>query len=175
MGWAERSAWLLPCTALTEGSTSPVPLQLLCPAGVKSGLSFSNLKLFFLIFALPGPTKSSWLLLLLRSLLLTPTSRFQKHSDCQGGSMVNTQLALYKLLRVTCCAQSPWSFSFVAPAGGCSGSLSPGWLVLTMATCWQVLWAYRSYLIAICLPIFLLPLPIIVRTKVRIVGLPQHR
>ncbi|XP_041521023.1 solute carrier family 13 member 2 [Microtus oregoni] len=34
-----------------------------------------------------------------------------------------------------------------------------------MATCWQVLWAYRSYLIAICLPIFLLPLPIIVRTK----------
>lgn len=101
MGWAERSAWLLPCTALTEGSTSPVPQQLLCPAEVKSGLSFSNLKLFFLVFALPGPTKSSWLLLLLRSLLLTPTSRFQKHSDCQGGSMVNTQLALYKLLRVT--------------------------------------------------------------------------
>ncbi|XP_055476361.1 solute carrier family 13 member 2 isoform X2 [Psammomys obesus] len=34
-----------------------------------------------------------------------------------------------------------------------------------MATCWQGLWAYRFYLIVLCLPIFLLPLPIIVRTK----------
>nr|XP_034363015.1 solute carrier family 13 member 2 isoform X2 [Arvicanthis niloticus] len=34
-----------------------------------------------------------------------------------------------------------------------------------MATCWQALWAYRFYLIVLCLPIFLLPLPLIVRTK----------
>ncbi|XP_006532710.1 solute carrier family 13 member 2 isoform X2 [Mus musculus] len=34
-----------------------------------------------------------------------------------------------------------------------------------MATCWQALWAYRSYLIVLCLPIFLLPLPLIVQTK----------
>uniref|UniRef100_A0A8C6RFZ7 Solute carrier family 13 (sodium-dependent dicarboxylate transporter), member 2 n=1 Tax=Nannospalax galili TaxID=1026970 RepID=A0A8C6RFZ7_NANGA len=34
-----------------------------------------------------------------------------------------------------------------------------------MATCWQGLWAYRSYLIVICLPIFLLPLPLIVQRK----------
>nr|XP_012805613.2 solute carrier family 13 member 2 [Jaculus jaculus] len=34
-----------------------------------------------------------------------------------------------------------------------------------MATCWQGLWAYRSYLIVLCLPIFLLPLPILVHRK----------
>ncbi|XP_006165502.1 solute carrier family 13 member 2 [Tupaia chinensis] len=34
-----------------------------------------------------------------------------------------------------------------------------------MATCWQGLWAYRSYLIVIFLPIFLLPLPILVPVK----------
>ncbi|XP_006874297.1 PREDICTED: solute carrier family 13 member 2 [Chrysochloris asiatica] len=34
-----------------------------------------------------------------------------------------------------------------------------------MATCWQGLWAYRSYLIVLFLPIFLLPLPILVPTK----------
>ncbi|XP_036079345.1 solute carrier family 13 member 2-like [Rousettus aegyptiacus] len=34
-----------------------------------------------------------------------------------------------------------------------------------MATCWQVLWAYRSYLIVFALPILLLPLPILVATK----------
>ncbi|KAM4843883.1 solute carrier family 13 member 2 isoform 2-T2 [Thomomys bottae] len=34
-----------------------------------------------------------------------------------------------------------------------------------MATCWQGLWAYRSYLIVFCLPIFLLPLPLLVPTK----------
>ncbi|XP_029783814.1 solute carrier family 13 member 2 [Suricata suricatta] len=34
-----------------------------------------------------------------------------------------------------------------------------------MATCWQGLWAYRSYLIVFLLPIFLLPLPILVPTK----------
>ncbi|KAL1779570.1 solute carrier family 13 member 2 [Sigmodon hispidus] len=34
-----------------------------------------------------------------------------------------------------------------------------------MATSWQSLWAYRFYLIVLCLPIFLLPLPIIVQTK----------
>lgn len=175
VGCAERSTWLLPCPTLTEGSTSPVPQQLLCPAGVKSGLSFSNLKLSFSSLpslaplSLPGCYSSCGP----SSLLPPPDSK--NRSDCQGGSMVNTQLALYKLPRATCCAQPPWSFSFVAPAGGCSSSLSPDWLVLTMATCWQVLWAYRSYLIVLCLPIFLLPLPIIVRTKVRTVGLTQHR
>ncbi|XP_028615239.1 solute carrier family 13 member 2 isoform X2 [Grammomys surdaster] len=34
-----------------------------------------------------------------------------------------------------------------------------------MATCWQALWAYRFYLIVLCLLIFLLPLPLIVQTK----------
>ncbi|XP_066119344.1 solute carrier family 13 member 2 isoform X1 [Saccopteryx bilineata] len=34
-----------------------------------------------------------------------------------------------------------------------------------MATCWQGLWAYRFYLIVLFLPIFLLPLPILVPTK----------
>ncbi|XP_042549113.1 solute carrier family 13 member 2 [Dipodomys spectabilis] len=34
-----------------------------------------------------------------------------------------------------------------------------------MATCWQGLWAYRSYLIVFLLPIFLLPLPLLVPTK----------
>ncbi|KAM6174218.1 solute carrier family 13 member 2 [Erethizon dorsatum] len=34
-----------------------------------------------------------------------------------------------------------------------------------MASCWQALWAYRSYLIVLFLPIFLLPLPILVPTK----------
>uniref|UniRef100_A0A3Q1LWY2 Solute carrier family 13 member 2 n=1 Tax=Bos taurus TaxID=9913 RepID=A0A3Q1LWY2_BOVIN len=34
-----------------------------------------------------------------------------------------------------------------------------------MATCWQGLWAYRFYLIVFFLPIFLLPLPILVPTK----------
>ncbi|EDM05354.1 solute carrier family 13 (sodium-dependent dicarboxylate transporter), member 2, isoform CRA_b [Rattus norvegicus] len=34
-----------------------------------------------------------------------------------------------------------------------------------MATCWPALWAYRFYLIVLCLPIFLLPLPLIVQTK----------
>ncbi|XP_004385434.1 solute carrier family 13 member 2 [Trichechus manatus latirostris] len=34
-----------------------------------------------------------------------------------------------------------------------------------MATCWQGLWAYRSYLLVLFLPIFLLPLPILVPTK----------
>lgn len=34
-----------------------------------------------------------------------------------------------------------------------------------MATCWQGLWAYRRYLIVFFLPIFLLPLPILVPTK----------
>ncbi|XP_073735466.1 solute carrier family 13 member 2 isoform X2 [Callorhinus ursinus] len=34
-----------------------------------------------------------------------------------------------------------------------------------MATCWQGLWAYRSYLLVFFLPIFLLPLPILVPTK----------
>lgn len=45
----------------------------------------------------------------------------------------------------------------------------PSW-VHTMATCWQGLWAYRRYLIVFFLPIFLLPLPILVPTKVRIWG-----
>lgn len=35
-----------------------------------------------------------------------------------------------------------------------------------MATCWQGLWAYRSYLIVLLLPILLLPLPILIPTKV---------
>lgn len=39
-----------------------------------------------------------------------------------------------------------------------------------MATCWQGLWAYRSYLTVFFLPIFLLPLPIVIRTKVRTWG-----
>ncbi|KAM8944679.1 solute carrier family 13 member 2 [Lycaon pictus] len=34
-----------------------------------------------------------------------------------------------------------------------------------MATCWQGLWAYRSYLIVLLLPILLLPLPILIPTK----------
>ncbi|XP_012503723.1 PREDICTED: solute carrier family 13 member 2 [Propithecus coquereli] len=34
-----------------------------------------------------------------------------------------------------------------------------------MATCWQALWAYRFYLIVFLLPIFLLPLPILVPQK----------
>ncbi|XP_075415731.1 solute carrier family 13 member 2 [Tenrec ecaudatus] len=34
-----------------------------------------------------------------------------------------------------------------------------------MATCWQGLWAYRSYLIVLFLPIILLPLPILVPAK----------
>uniref|UniRef100_A0A8C9E825 Solute carrier family 13 member 2 n=1 Tax=Phocoena sinus TaxID=42100 RepID=A0A8C9E825_PHOSS len=34
-----------------------------------------------------------------------------------------------------------------------------------MATCWQGLWAYRFYLIVFFLPIFLLPLPILIPTK----------
>ncbi|XP_005402809.1 PREDICTED: solute carrier family 13 member 2 [Chinchilla lanigera] len=34
-----------------------------------------------------------------------------------------------------------------------------------MASCWQGLWAYRSYLFVFLLPIFLLPLPILVPTK----------
>ncbi|XP_070938673.1 solute carrier family 13 member 2 isoform X3 [Macaca nemestrina] len=34
-----------------------------------------------------------------------------------------------------------------------------------MATCWQALWAYRSYLIVFFLPILLLPLPILVPSK----------
>uniref|UniRef100_A0A8C6C3Z3 Solute carrier family 13 member 2 n=1 Tax=Monodon monoceros TaxID=40151 RepID=A0A8C6C3Z3_MONMO len=34
-----------------------------------------------------------------------------------------------------------------------------------MATCWQGLWAYRFYLIVFFLPIFLLPLPILILTK----------
>nr|XP_035977907.1 solute carrier family 13 member 2 isoform X2 [Halichoerus grypus] len=33
-----------------------------------------------------------------------------------------------------------------------------------MATCWQGLWAYRSYLLVFFLPIFLLPLPILLPT-----------
>lgn len=84
--------------------------------------------------------------------------------------MVNTQLALYKLPRATYCSQPLRAFSFATPGGSRCGSLSPDWLVGTMATCWQGLWAYRFYLIALCLPIFLLPLPIIVQTKVRTAG-----
>nr|XP_044601666.1 solute carrier family 13 member 2 isoform X3 [Equus asinus] len=34
-----------------------------------------------------------------------------------------------------------------------------------MATCWQGLWAYRSYLIVVLMPVLLLPLPILVPTK----------
>ncbi|XP_077897206.1 solute carrier family 13 member 2-like [Ictidomys tridecemlineatus] len=34
-----------------------------------------------------------------------------------------------------------------------------------MATCWQGLWAYRSYLIVLLLPILLLPLPILIPSK----------
>ncbi|XP_004857045.1 solute carrier family 13 member 2 isoform X3 [Heterocephalus glaber] len=34
-----------------------------------------------------------------------------------------------------------------------------------MTTCWQGLWAYRSYLIVLLLPIILLPLPILIPTK----------
>ncbi|KAM5273469.1 solute carrier family 13 member 2 [Ctenodactylus gundi] len=34
-----------------------------------------------------------------------------------------------------------------------------------MATCWQGLWAYRSYLFVLLVPIFLLPLPILVPSK----------
>ncbi|XP_011523755.1 solute carrier family 13 member 2 isoform X4 [Homo sapiens] len=34
-----------------------------------------------------------------------------------------------------------------------------------MATCWQALWAYRSYLIVFFVPILLLPLPILVPSK----------
>ncbi|PNI46907.1 SLC13A2 isoform 2 [Pan troglodytes] len=34
-----------------------------------------------------------------------------------------------------------------------------------MATCWQALWAYRSYLIVFLVPILLLPLPILVPSK----------
>ncbi|XP_002748300.1 solute carrier family 13 member 2 [Callithrix jacchus] len=34
-----------------------------------------------------------------------------------------------------------------------------------MATCWQALWAYRSYLIVLLLPILLLPLPILIPSK----------
>ncbi|XP_003277160.2 solute carrier family 13 member 2 isoform X2 [Nomascus leucogenys] len=34
-----------------------------------------------------------------------------------------------------------------------------------MATCWQGLWAYRSYMIVFLLPILLLPLPILVPSK----------
>lgn len=39
-----------------------------------------------------------------------------------------------------------------------------------MATCWQGLWAYRSYLIVVLMPVLLLPLPILVPTKVRAWG-----
>lgn len=90
VGCAERSTWLLPCPTLTEGSTSPVPQQLLCPAGVKSGLSFSNLKLSFSSLpslaplSLPGCYSSCSP----SSLLPPPDSK--NRSDCQGGSMVNT-------------------------------------------------------------------------------------
>lgn len=34
-----------------------------------------------------------------------------------------------------------------------------------MASCWQGLWAYRTYLLVFFLPIFLLPLPLLVPTK----------
>ncbi|PNJ34190.1 SLC13A2 isoform 4 [Pongo abelii] len=34
-----------------------------------------------------------------------------------------------------------------------------------MTTCWQALWAYRSYLIVFFVPILLLPLPILVPSK----------
>ncbi|XP_009430807.1 solute carrier family 13 member 2 isoform X3 [Pan troglodytes] len=37
-----------------------------------------------------------------------------------------------------------------------------------MATCWQALWAYRSYLIVFLVPILLLPLPILVPSKVAV-------
>ncbi|XP_010640626.1 solute carrier family 13 member 2 isoform X2 [Fukomys damarensis] len=37
-----------------------------------------------------------------------------------------------------------------------------------MASCWQGLWAYRSYLIVLFLPIILLPLPILIPSKVSI-------
>lgn len=40
----------------------------------------------------------------------------------------------------------------------------------TMASCWQGLWAYRTYLLVFFLPIFLLPLPLLVPTKVRTWG-----
>lgn len=40
-----------------------------------------------------------------------------------------------------------------------------------MATCWQGLWAYRSYLLVYFLPILLLPLPILIPTKVSTRGL----
>ncbi|XP_054314644.1 solute carrier family 13 member 2 isoform X3 [Pongo pygmaeus] len=37
-----------------------------------------------------------------------------------------------------------------------------------MTTCWQALWAYRSYLIVFFVPILLLPLPILVPSKVAV-------
>lgn len=75
--------------------------------------------------------------------------------------MVNTPAALYKP------AQPPTCYT-VRPAVPWIQRVTrqPSW-VHTMATCWQGLWAYRFYLIVFFLPIFLLPLPILVPTKVR--------
>ena len=75
--------------------------------------------------------------------------------------MVNTPAALYKP------AQPPTCYT-VRPAVPWIQRVTrqPSW-AHTMATCWQGLWAYRFYLIVFFLPIFLLPLPILVPTKVR--------
>lgn len=73
--------------------------------------------------------------------------------------MVNTPAALYKP------AQPPTCYT-VRPAVPWIQRVTrqPSW-VNTMATCWPV--GYRFYLIVFFLPIFLLPLPILVPTKVR--------
>lgn len=110
----------------------------------------------FLIFIPPASPSS----------LLSPPG-LQKQSDCQSGSMVNTQPALYKLAPAGHLPAAVLLLQF--PGSRRQWLQQPSW-VHTMATCWQGLWAYRSYLIVFLLPIFLLPLPILVPTKVRTWG-----
>ncbi|XP_045343906.1 solute carrier family 13 member 2 isoform X1 [Leopardus geoffroyi] len=76
--------------------------------------------------------------------------------------MVNTQPALYKLAPAGRLPAAVLLLQF--PGSRRQWLQQPSW-VHTMATCWQGLWAYRSYLIVFLLPIFLLPLPILVPTK----------
>lgn len=61
----------------------------------------------------------------------------------------------------------PWPAAYLLPVLQFPGAQAVAPTALTMATCWQGLWAYRSYLIVLFLPILLLPLPIFVPTKVR--------
>lgn len=81
--------------------------------------------------------------------------------------MVNTQPALYKLALAS---RLP-AASLLQLRGSRRRRLWQPLRVHTMATCWQGLWAYRIYLLVFLLPILLLPLPILVPTKVRTQGL----